>query len=95
MLETDNFTVAGNAIRAASALTETTFLQVGKALEASIEILARLTESFDTLLTELKSENLRQALESLAQAAARVTELAEHNRARAPGSIVCNGWPRR
>jgi hypothetical protein len=75
MLETDNFTVAGNAIRAASALTETTFLQVGKALEASIEILARLTESFDTLLTELKSENLRQALESLAQAAARVTEL--------------------
>src|ERR1700733_15394571 len=75
MLEADNFIVAGNAIRAASALTETTFLQVGKTLEASIEILARLTESFDTLLTELKSEHLRQALQSLAQAAARVAEL--------------------
>ena len=56
MLETDNFIAAGNAIRAASALTETTFLRVGKTLEASIEILARLTESFDTLLAELKSE---------------------------------------
>jgi hypothetical protein len=75
MLEADNFSVAGNAIRAASALTETTFLRVGKTLEASIEILAELTESFDTLLTELKSEHLRQALQSLKQAAARVAEL--------------------
>jgi len=75
MLDTNEFAVAAGAIRAASALTEGTFLAVAKALEESIEILARLSESFDILLTELKSEELQQALQALAHAAADVTEL--------------------
>jgi hypothetical protein len=75
MLDTNQFAEAADAIRAALALTEGTFLKVGKALEESIEILARLSEGFDILLTELKSEELDQALRSLADAAANVTEL--------------------
>ena len=74
MSETNDFS---DAIRSASALTETTFLQVGQALEASIEILAKLTSSFEAVLMDLEGEKLGQALKALAGTAARIKELGQ------------------
>jgi hypothetical protein len=75
MLGADTLTNAVGAIRSASSLTETTFVQVGKTLEASIEILTRLTASFETLLLVLKGDKLDQAFQALSLVAVQVSAL--------------------
>jgi hypothetical protein len=75
MLEGNNLIKTLEAVKSASALTESTFLQIGKALEASIDILSTLACRFETALTELKNEKLGIALKSLGAAATRVAEL--------------------
>jgi hypothetical protein len=70
-----DFTDAISAIRSASDLTEATFLQIGQALESSAGILAKLTSSFEAVLTELTGEHLGQALRALSETAARVKVL--------------------
>jgi hypothetical protein len=75
MSPTDDFTDAVSAIRSASALTETTFLQVGQSLEASIGILSELMARFEAVLADLEGDNLGQALEALSGMAARINEL--------------------
>jgi hypothetical protein len=74
LLKSD-FTSAVHALRSASALTESTFLQVGELLEASVEVLAKLTTGFETMRVELDGENLGQAFNTLSRVAARVNEL--------------------
>ena len=78
MLQTTNLADAVTAIRSASALTETTFLEVGQTLEASVEILAKLTSSFEAVLVDLRGEDLGQALQALSRIAAQVAELGEN-----------------
>jgi hypothetical protein len=75
MLEPNSLTKTFSAIRLASALTETTFLHVGQTLEGSIDILSGLRSCFETVINELKGENLRKSLNELAAAAARVAHL--------------------
>lgn len=72
MLATQDVITTVDTIRSASARTEATFLQVGRKLEASIGILARLTATFETLLAELKSESLDRAIVALSRAADQV-----------------------
>jgi hypothetical protein len=75
MPEFSRLTSTVGALRSASALTETTFLQVGQTLETSIGILSNLTSSFETVLTELRGENLAGSIKALGGAAARVADL--------------------
>src|ERR1700760_702753 len=77
MPEINDYGSAADAIAEASALIEATFLRVGKALEASVKVLTQLIESFEILLTELKSRNLEQALAGLAKAAAEVADIGQ------------------
>jgi hypothetical protein len=74
-LHASAFTDALHEIRSASALTEDSFLQAGTTLEASIEILANLTSTFEAVVAGLKGDNLNQALKGLAEAVNRVDEL--------------------
>lgn len=74
-MSTANLTDPITLIRSATALTENTFLTVGQTLETSIGLLSRLTESFGTVLGELKSDTLGHALDALGRAAAQVAEL--------------------
>ncbi len=64
------------AIRSASALIETTFLKAGKALEASVEILAKMTAGSEAVLEGLGGENLNEALTALSRTAERINDLA-------------------
>jgi hypothetical protein len=73
--QTNDITDAVSAIRSASALTETTFLQAGQTLEASIEILAKLTSRFESVLEDLEGETLSQALKALSETAVQVDAL--------------------
>jgi len=75
--QTNDFNDAVSAIRSASALTEATFLKVGQSLEESIEILAKLTSRFETVLEDLEGDRLGQALEALTWTAAQVRQLGE------------------
>lgn len=77
MSQTNQFTDAVSAIRSASALTEVTFLQAGQTLEASIEILTKLTASFEVVLMHLEGDDLGQALEALSTTAAQVGRLGQ------------------
>ena len=78
MSQAGDFTNTVGAIRSASALTETTFVQVGKSLETSIEALSKLTSSFEGVLADLEGENLGLALRALSGMAARIRELGEN-----------------
>jgi hypothetical protein len=75
MLELNDLSKTFSAIRLASALTETTFLHVGQTLEGSIDILSELRSRFETVINELKGEDLRKSLNELAAAAARIAHL--------------------
>jgi hypothetical protein len=74
MHPTNGITQAADTIRSGSALTESTFLQIGETLQSSIEILASLTDRFEAVLTELRGEKLGQALKALSRTAARIAE---------------------
>jgi hypothetical protein len=65
----------GDAIRLARALTEEKFLAIGQGLEASVDILARLTATFQALQAELEGEGLKQAARDILGAASGVTAL--------------------
>ena len=67
--------IAGS-IRAAAALTEERFLDIGQRLETSAGMVGGLTETFGALSGELRSENLQLATRSLSQIADRVPALA-------------------
>ena len=75
MLELTNLSKTIGAVRAASALTETTFLQLGQTLEGSIAVLSGLTSSFEAVMTELKGEDLGRSLKALGEAGAQVAQL--------------------
>jgi hypothetical protein len=77
MLEADRLTTAVGTIRSASSLIEATFVQVGKTLETSTDILTRLTASFETLLVVLTGDKLGQALQALSRVAGRVSALGQ------------------
>ncbi len=77
MFETDRLTNAVGAIRAASSRIETTFVQVGKTLEASIDILTRLIASFETLLVVLNGDKLDQAFQALSRVSVQVAALGD------------------
>lgn len=69
-----------DAIASARALTEERFAAVGRNLEESTTILARLTEAFGSLETELESDALKQASRELSGAADALTRLSEDYR---------------
>jgi hypothetical protein len=73
--QSNDITNAVNAIRSASSLTETTFLEVGQTLESSIEILGELTSRFEAVLEDLEGEALSQALKALSATAVQVKAL--------------------
>ncbi len=75
MLDATALKVIADAIKAVSSLIETKFFQIGKRLESSIEILTRLTTSLERLRSELKGDDLRQAMLALSQVAPRVSEI--------------------
>lgn len=75
MLARRNLEEISNAIGHASALTEEKFLDVGKRLESSVEILGKLTATFEGLFDELNSENVQRATEDLGAAASQVSDL--------------------
>jgi hypothetical protein len=64
------------AIRSTSSLIEATFLKAGQALEASIEILAKMTAGSEAVLDSLGGENLNEALTALSRTADRINQLA-------------------
>jgi hypothetical protein len=64
-------------IRAASASTEARFLDIGARLEASVDTVAMLTSTFETLSNELKGTSLQQAARDLSQIATRVSAVAK------------------
>ena len=72
----DDATGALPAIRSASTLIETTFLKAGRTLEASIEILAKMTAGSEAVLESLGGDNLNEALTALARTAERINHLA-------------------
>ncbi|MDG3439624.1 chemotaxis protein [Nitrospirillum amazonense] len=63
------------AIRAASISTDTRFLDIGRRLETSADILTALTRTFDTLSDEMKGDGLRLATQDLSQVARFVSAL--------------------
>ncbi|MEA1672028.1 chemotaxis protein [Nitrospirillum sp. BR 11163] len=63
------------AIRAASTSTDARFLDIGRRLETSVDILTALTRTFDTLSDEMKGEDLRLAAQDLSQVARFVSAL--------------------
>jgi hypothetical protein len=71
-----NFATIAATIRTAAASTEGRFLEFAGRLEASIETVSKLTDTFGSLLDELNSENLRQASQNLSEVAAQVSGLA-------------------
>src|SRR4051812_29463984 len=75
MLQTRLVADASGAIGSASARTEATFLAVGETLETSIENLAKITSSFETVLLNLEGQTLEDAIAALTRTAAQVTTL--------------------
>jgi hypothetical protein len=71
----DILAVAG-ALKAASGLTEGTFLEIGRLLGSSVEILERLTALFSRLQVELESPEMRDTTAGLSQVAGQVSVLA-------------------
>src|SRR5579862_509810 len=76
-----------HALKSASTLTETTFLQISRTLESSMEILARLAARFELVLTELNGDGLTAALNALSRTIAR---LAAPDRVRANRGVTFN-----
>jgi hypothetical protein len=68
--------IAG-VIRSACPLTEGQFVDLGARLESSIGVLGKLTNTFDKLSSELKSENLQHATRDLSRIASQVSALAD------------------
>jgi hypothetical protein len=65
-----------HSIRSASASIETRFLDMGNRLGTAVDTIGTLTQTFNRLADELKSENLRDATNALSQIMLRVTALA-------------------
>jgi hypothetical protein len=63
-------------IRHASRRTETTFVGIGERLESSISTLDGLTATFNKLILDLESEEMRQATATLSRVAKWITDLA-------------------
>ncbi|HVJ42469.1 MAG TPA: hypothetical protein VM639_13280 [Dongiaceae bacterium] len=66
-------------LRAASRAIEDTFVGIGNRLESAIEILDRLSQTFDNLQRDLSSEDLAVATQSMGQVAKRIAALAIHD----------------
>jgi hypothetical protein len=77
MLECQFIDKIGEAIRSASASTEAKFVEIGRRLESSVEILGKVAATFDNLSDKLKSENLQRATDDLAQAASQVIAIGQ------------------
>jgi hypothetical protein len=69
------------AVNSAVDLTEGEFLEVGRRLATSVEVLQRLTTQFGTLRVELESHEMQGAADSLLRVAEQVSGFAH----RAPG----------
>jgi hypothetical protein len=74
MLDYQHIRKIAGAIKSASTLTEAKSVAIGERLATSIAILEKLTAGFETLLAELKGENLRAAMAALSRAARQVSE---------------------
>jgi hypothetical protein len=74
----DDFAGVLPPIRSASALIEATFLAAGRTLEASIEILAKMTSGSEAVLESLQGEKLDEALKALSRTAARIDALGQN-----------------
>lgn len=72
----DEILAIGGAVKAASGLTEGTFLEIGRLLGSSVEILERLTALFSRLQVELESAEMRDTTAGLTQVADQVSVLA-------------------
>lgn len=66
-------------LRAASRAIEDTFVGLGNRLETAIEILDRLSQTFESLQRDLSSEDLAVATRSMGQVAKRIAALAAHS----------------
>lgn len=66
-------------LRAASRAIEDTFVGLGNRLEKAIEILDRLSQTFESLQRDLSSEDLAVATRSMGQVAKRIAALAAHS----------------
>ena len=64
-----------DAIKLARSIVEERFEAVGKSLETSIDIHTRLTSTFQSLLAEFESEDLKRATQDLSEAASGVVSL--------------------
>jgi hypothetical protein len=64
------------AVRSASASIETQFVDMGSRLASAVDTIGTLTQTFDRLADELRSDNLSSAAHELSQIMSRVTALA-------------------
>ena len=69
-----------DAIKLVRAMVEERFLAMGRSLESAIEIHARLTTTFQDLLADFESDDLKRAGTDIADAAERVIALASSYR---------------